>query len=75
MMFDMDDFANWQLERPLTTRDVADVVVKAAIARRPRARYYAPATARLQSAILGSLPEFILDRILLKLYKVTDGRK
>ena len=75
MMFDMDDFAMSQLEKPLSPDDVAQVVVEAATARRPRARYFAPKSARLQSALLGSLPEWLLDRILLRLYKIADGRK
>ena len=48
---------------------IREALVKAT-ARRPRARYFVPFSARLQSSFLGALPERVLDRILLKLYKV-----
>jgi NAD(P)-dependent dehydrogenase (short-subunit alcohol dehydrogenase family) len=70
LMFDMDDFATANLQKSLRPDDVGRVVVRAATAKRPRARYYVPFSARLQSAFLGALPERVLDRILLRLYKV-----
>ena len=51
-----------------------DVVAKAATARRPRTRYYVPFSANLQSRFLGYLPDSVLDRLLMKLYKVPVAR-
>ncbi len=74
MFFDIDDFANKYLEKALSPDAVADVVALAATARRPRRRYYAPASAALQSGVFSLLPETLLDRILLKLYKIDAPR-
>jgi len=70
LMFNLDDFANGQLERAISPEAVASVVVKAATARRLKSHYYAPFGARLQSTLLGAMPTPWLERILLKLYKV-----
>ncbi len=70
LMLDLDDFATAQLKRALRPEDVGRVVVRAATARRPRERYYVPFSARLQTSLLRSLPERVLDRLLLRLYKV-----
>ncbi len=70
LMFDLDDFAQAQLEKALRPEDIAAVVVEAATARRPRERYYAPFSAGLQERILRALPERWVDRMLLRLYKV-----
>ena len=48
----------------------ARVVVEAATHPRPRKRYFAPRSAGLQTRLLGLLPEAILDRILLRLYRI-----
>ena len=69
-MFDLDDFATKQLQRALSPDDVAKVVVKAATVASPRERYYVPFSARLQSGLLRALPERVLDRLLIRLYKV-----
>jgi short-subunit dehydrogenase len=68
--FDMDDLAKRNLENALSPEDVAEVVVRAATARKPKNRYYAPFSARLQSELLGLLPERLLDQILLRVYKL-----
>jgi NAD(P)-dependent dehydrogenase (short-subunit alcohol dehydrogenase family) len=73
-MFDMDDFAKGQLKNAISPAQVADVVVKAATARRLRSRYYAPFGARLQATLLGAVPARLLERILLRLYKVPSPR-
>ena len=48
---------------------VGRVVARAATARRPRAVYYAPKSARLQRVILGALPERWTDGILRRVYR------
>ncbi len=73
-MFDMDEFAKRQLENAITPAQVADVVVRAATARRLRSRYYTPFGARLQASLLGAMPSAWLERILLRLYKVPTQR-
>ena len=73
-MFDMDEFAKGQLERAITPAQVADVVVRAATARRLRSRYYAPFGARVQATLLGAMPAGLLERILRSLYKVPSPR-
>jgi short-subunit dehydrogenase len=70
LMFDLDAFASSQLERALEPADVARVVVAAATARRPRARYFVPFSARLQSGFMRSLPVRWRDRILARIYKL-----
>ena len=73
LMHDLDDFVKKQLERALRPEDVGRVVVKAATAVQPRARYYVPFSGRLQSGLLRALPERLSDRLLLRLYKVPVG--
>jgi NADP-dependent 3-hydroxy acid dehydrogenase YdfG len=67
---DMDDFAKKGQESAISPAVVAAVVVRAATSARPRRRYFVPISAGLQSGFLGFLPEALLDRILLKLYKI-----
>ena len=74
LMFDLDDFARRKLKGAIQPRVVGAVVVKAATARRPRARYYVPFSAKLQSRFLSYLPERVLDRLLTVIYKVPDAR-
>ena len=69
-MFELDDLAKKNLENALSPDDLARVIVRAATARRPRARYYAPFSAMLQSVFLGMLPSRWLDAILLRVYKL-----
>jgi NAD(P)-dependent dehydrogenase (short-subunit alcohol dehydrogenase family) len=67
---DFDDFTTKQLKKALPPEAVAEVIHRAATARSPKARYYVPASAGLQSRMLGLIPERLLDRILIKLYKI-----
>ena len=69
VMFSLDDFAKVQLERAIGPDDVAAVVVEAATARRPRARYYAPYSAGLQSRAMRAMPTRLRDHILKRIYK------
>jgi hypothetical protein len=46
------------------------VVVLAATAARPRARYFVPFSARLQSGVMRALPVRLRDRILARVYKL-----
>jgi hypothetical protein len=50
------------------------VIVRAATARRPKARYITPFSARAQLACLGLLPERWVDRLLRRVYKLDAGR-
>jgi NAD(P)-dependent dehydrogenase (short-subunit alcohol dehydrogenase family) len=67
---DLDDFTKKNLKKALPPAAVADVVHLAATARRPKTRYFAPASARLQSGVMGLMPDRLVDRILIKLYKI-----
>ena len=70
LFVDLDEFTQKSLKSALAPDDVAKVVVIAATVRRPRLRYYTPVSTRLQTGFLGMLPESLLDRILLRLYKI-----
>ena len=72
--FDLDELAKKNLKGALAPDDVAKVIVRAATARRPRERYFAPFSARLQTTFMGLLPERVADRILLRVYKL-DGKR
>jgi NAD(P)-dependent dehydrogenase (short-subunit alcohol dehydrogenase family) len=67
---DLDEFARKQLKSAISPDAVAQIVTRAATATRPRRRYYAPYSAGLQSRFLGLLPEAVLERILMRLYKI-----
>jgi NAD(P)-dependent dehydrogenase (short-subunit alcohol dehydrogenase family) len=68
--FDLDELAQKNLRNALSPADVARVVVRAATARRPKARYYAPFSAMLQSRLLGLLPARALDGLLARVYRI-----
>ena len=72
-MFVLDDLAKKNLENALSPDDVARVIVRAATARRPKPRYYAPFSALLQSVFMGMLPARILDALLSRIYQL-DSR-
>ena len=65
-----DELALKNLENPLAPADIARVILRAATDRRPKERYYAPFSARLQSVFLGLLPSRLLDSILRRVYKI-----
>jgi NAD(P)-dependent dehydrogenase (short-subunit alcohol dehydrogenase family) len=67
---DLDAFTRKGLKGALPPDDLARVIVRAATDSRPRARYYAPFSARLQAGLLNLLPERWVDRILLRVYKI-----
>jgi len=73
MFFDIDEFAKKNIENAISPDAVAEVVALAATVRRPRRTYYAPFSAGLQSGFLALLPAALLERILIKLYKI-DAR-
>lgn len=70
LMHDLGDFADGQLEKAITPADVGEVVVAAARARRPRARYFVPLSARVQSGVMNSIPVRLRDQILSRVYKL-----
>ncbi|HPG28563.1 MAG TPA: SDR family NAD(P)-dependent oxidoreductase [Myxococcota bacterium] len=69
-MFDLDELAAKNLKNPLSPDDVAKVILEAANARKPRARYYTPFSAKLQSVLFGVLPSAWADAILMRVYKL-----
>jgi len=68
LMFDLEDFANDQLRGALSPDDVARVIERAATARRPKGRYFAPRQGRMQRGLLGLIPDRLRDRLLLQMY-------
>jgi NAD(P)-dependent dehydrogenase (short-subunit alcohol dehydrogenase family) len=70
LLLDLDAFAQKQVASALPPEAIARVVVRAATARRPRETYYAPASARLQRALLSALPERWLQALLRRLYGI-----
>jgi len=72
-MFKLDDLAKKNLENPLSPDDLAKIILHAATAKRPKARYYAPFSALLQSVFLGMLPARWLDAILMRVYDLKRG--
>jgi short-subunit dehydrogenase len=70
LFFDLEDFANKSLESALAPERIGEIVALAATARRPRLRYYAPLSARLQDGLLGALPEAWVDALLRRVYKI-----
>lgn len=69
-MFDLDELAKKNLENALSPEDIAKVIVRAATARRPRRRYYAPFSAELQARFMGWLPGAAKDALLKRVYGV-----
>jgi short-subunit dehydrogenase len=69
VFFDMEAFANSNLEKALPPSAIGELVALAATARKPRLRYYAPVSAGLQSGFMGLLPESWVDGILRRIYK------
>jgi short-subunit dehydrogenase len=74
LFFDLEDFANKNLESALAPERIGEIVALAATARRPRLRYYAPLSARLQDGLLGALPEAWVDALLRRVYKIPPSR-
>jgi len=70
LFFDLDEFSAKQLANALSPAEVGKIVVEAATARRPRLRYWAPLSVRLQSGFLTMLPESWVDAILLRVYGI-----
>lgn len=69
-MFELDRLAKKNLEGALSPDDLARVIVRAATARRPKARYYAPFSALVQSVLFRMLPARMADWILMRVYKL-----
>jgi short-subunit dehydrogenase len=69
-MFDLDELALKNLENPISPDQVAEVILEAATARRPKEHYYTPFSARVQAGFLGMLPPRLLDFVLGKVYKI-----
>ncbi len=67
-MIELDAFAQANEKSAIPPEHVGRLVVHAATAKRPRPTYYAPSSARLQSALFGVLPERLADSILRRVY-------
>lgn len=74
LMFDLERFANEQLKNAATSEQVAEAVLKAAQAKRPRAYYYVPFSSTIIQAVMRLLPSRLIDRMLCKLYKVPERK-
>jgi short-subunit dehydrogenase len=72
-MFKLDELALKNLENPLSPDDLAKIILHAATARRPKARYYAPFSALVQSGVFRMLPARMLDWILMRVYGLERG--
>jgi short-subunit dehydrogenase len=70
LMFDLDELAKKNLKNALSPDDVAILILRVANARRPKERYYAPFSVRVQHRLLSLLPARLLDAILLRVYKL-----
>lgn len=70
MMFDLDDLATKNLANPLSPEAVAQIIADAATKENPKARYYTPLSAMLQSFFLSMLPAKWLDAIMTRVYKL-----
>jgi len=69
-MFNLDELARKNLETPLPPEAIAEVIVRAATARRPRAKYYAPFIAGVQGIFINLLPSGLKDALLKKVYSI-----
>ena len=70
LFFDLDDFAKKNLENALPPSTIGDLIARAATARRPRLRYYAPFSAGLQSRFMALIPESWANAMLMRIYKI-----
>lgn len=69
-MFDLEEFANAQLENAVTPAEVGEVVLTAARAARLRPCYYVPFSAHAQMSVMSAMPTRLRDRILSRVYKL-----
>jgi short-subunit dehydrogenase len=70
LLLDLEVFAEKQVASALPPEAVAEVVVRAATARRARETYFVPAASRLQRALLNALPERALQALLRRMYGI-----
>ena len=68
LFFDLDELAKKNLESALAPEALGELIARAATARRPRLRYFAPRSAGFQSRFLGLLPESWTHAILSRVY-------
>ncbi len=69
LMEHLDEFAKDQLKSAVPPAEVGAVVVKAATAKSPKARYFVPRGARTTARFFGMLPDRTADRLLYRIYK------
>ena len=70
VMFDLDELAKKNLENPISPDQVAEVILHAATARRPKERYYTPFSAGLQAWFMHLLPARMKDGVLKRVYGI-----
>lgn len=69
LMEHLDQFATEQLESAISPQDVANIIFKAAIAKTPKARYFAPPSAKTAVRMFSMMPNKLAERILQRMYK------
>jgi NAD(P)-dependent dehydrogenase (short-subunit alcohol dehydrogenase family) len=70
LMNSLDDFAQQQLAREgVPSTQVASAVVSAALAERPKRRYFVPFSARVSVGLAGLLPGSLREKFLRRLYR------
>ena len=70
LFFDLDDLAKKNLESALPPAAIGEVIARAATAKRPKLRYFAPFSVLLQTRFMALLPERWANAILMRLYKI-----
>ncbi len=69
LMQHLDQFTTEQLESAISPQDVAEIILKAATAKTPKARYFAPQSAKTAVRMFSMMPNKLAERILRKMYK------
>lgn len=69
LMDNLDEFAEQQLQSAISPEDVADVIWKAATARNPKPRYFAPRSAGTAARMFAMMPNALAEKILRGMYK------
>lgn len=73
LMDHLDEFAQQQLESAIAPEAVAELVVRVAKAKHPKARYFAPRAAGTTARMFALMPNGVAERILQKMYKWGPG--
>jgi NAD(P)-dependent dehydrogenase (short-subunit alcohol dehydrogenase family) len=74
LFFDLDEFTMKSVAKALPPAAIGEVIARAATAKRPRLRYYAPFSAHLQSRFMSLIPESWMNAMLMRVYKISRPR-